>query len=401
MNDNSAIEEVDRKANAAKAASRIAATVSTKLKDAAPRNGDALDRDRDVILDANRFDIDSAQAKSTPPNMIDRLRLTDRRIADMQEGQAHCGASRSNRRSDRRIQTPQRSGHEVRVPIGVIGIIFESRPNVTIDAAALCIKSGNATVLRGGSESIRSNIALASVLRGALDSVGVPADMVCLIESTDREAAKRLMTLNGVVDCLIPRGGASLIETVLKTATVPVIETGTGNCHIYVDKSADQAMAIDILINAKVQRPSVCNSVETLLVHRAIAAQFLPKAAAALRQCDVEMRGDDRVCALLPDAKPAKDDDWYREYNALIIALGVVDTSAAIDHINKYGTRHSEAIIAENTTPVSNLSTRSTPQPYSSTPRPASPTAMSSDSAPRSASRTRSCTPADQWVSQN
>jgi len=352
MNDNHSIDEVDRKAHAAKAASRIGATASTKSKDAAlMAMADGLDHNRELILAANRCDIESAIAKQTPPNMIDRLRLTDKRISDMQDGLRQVaslpdpiGEVIGGFRRSNGLQISK-----VRVPIGVIAIIYESRPNVTVDAAAICVKSGNAVVLRGGSESIHSNIALANVLREALDKAGMPADMVNLIETTDRDAAKRLMTLNGVVDCLIPRGGASLIETVLKTATVPVIETGTGNCHIYVDKDADQQMALDILINAKVQRPSVCNSAETLLVHRDIAREFVPKAAKALQARDVEIRGDAFVLDLIPNAVPATEDDWYREYNALIIAMGVVeDTNAAIEHINKYGTRHSEAIVTQD-----------------------------------------------------
>jgi glutamate-5-semialdehyde dehydrogenase len=238
---------------------------------------------------------------------------------------------------------------KMRVPLGVIGIIYESRPNVTVDAAAICLKSGNAALLRGGSEAIHSNVALAHILQDALQSVGLPRACVQLIESTDRAAARRLMTLNEYVDCLIPRGGASLIKTVVETATVPVIETGTGNCHIYVDKDADFDMAAEIVLNAKVQRPSVCNSAETLLVHQDIAQTFLPIVGAKLRAAGVELRADARARVFLPDSLAATEQDWYEEYNTLTLAVKVVDDlGAAVTHINTYGTRHSEAIITEN-----------------------------------------------------
>jgi len=238
---------------------------------------------------------------------------------------------------------------KLRVPLGVIGIIYESRPNVSIDAGALCLKSGNAAILRGGSEAINSNIALVDTMRNAIESVGLPRDAVQLIESTDRAAARRLMTLNGFVDCLIPRGGASLIRTVVENATVPVIETGTGNCHVYVDRSADLDKAVVITINAKVQRPSVCNAAETLLVHRDLAAAFLPVVGAALIGAGVEIRGDDTVCRTIPQAIIAGESDWYEEYNALVLAVKVVDSlDDAVQHVTKYGTKHTEAIVTED-----------------------------------------------------
>ena len=237
----------------------------------------------------------------------------------------------------------------VRVPIGLIGIIYESRPNVTVDAAALCIKSGNAVLLRGGSESLRSNKALVSCLREALTDSGLPADAVSFVESPDRSFVAEMAKLKGVIDCIIPRGGTALINAVIETATVPVIETGTGNCHIYVDDSADFTAATDIIINAKVQRPSVCNAAETVLVHRAIAERFVPLAAAALHECKVEIRGDSSVQKLTSYAVEATEQDWYEEYSDLIIAIKVVDNvTAAVDHINKYGTHHSDSIITSS-----------------------------------------------------
>ncbi len=238
---------------------------------------------------------------------------------------------------------------KTRVPLGVIGIIFESRPNVTVDAAALCLKSGNAALLRGGSEAIHSNVALARTLQDAAQSIGLPRAAVQLIESTDRAAARRLMTLNGFVDCLIPRGGAGLIKTVVENATVPVIETGTGNCHVYVDKAADFEMAARIVLNAKVQRPSVCNSAETLLVHERIAPSFLPFVGKQLADANVELRADAAARALLPNAHAATEADWYEEYNALILAVKVVpDLAAAVAHITQYGSRHSECIVTDD-----------------------------------------------------
>ncbi len=347
-----AIEEVEDKARAAKAAAQVLATAGTAAKNAAlEAMVDMLAEQQDAILEANARDIAGATAQGLSPHSIERLTLSPKRIAEMQTGLRQVaalpdpiGVVLSGWRRPNGLQITK-----TRVPIGVIGIIFESRPNVTVDAAALCLKSGNAALLRGGSEAIHSNIALARALGSALETAGLPRACVQLLESTDRAAAKRLMTLNGFVDCLIPRGGASLIKTVVETATVPVIETGTGNCHVYVDKDADLDMALDIVFNAKVQRPSVCNSAETLLVHREIAADFLPAAGAKLREAGVEIRGDDAARVLLPDAVAATEDDWYTEFNALILAVRVVeDLDAAIAHVTAYGTRHSEAIITED-----------------------------------------------------
>jgi len=359
-----AIEEVEDKGRAAKAAARTLATAGTNAKNAAlTAMADALGASQEAILEANRRDIAGARERGLTPHLIERLTLTPKRLGEMQTGLGQVavlpdpiGTVLSGWRRPNGLQITK-----MRVPLGVVGIIYESRPNVTVDAAALCLKSGNAALLRGGSEAIHSNVALARVLQDALETVGLPRECVQLIESTDRAAARRLMTLNESVDCLIPRGGASLIKTVVETATVPVIETGTGNCHIYVDKSADFDMAVEIVLNAKVQRPSVCNSAETLLVHSQIAPNFLKMIAPRLQKEGVEIRGCQNTLRILNPQimrgmgevpltiSPALERDWFEEFNALILAVRVVDDlDAAVTHINTYGTRHSEAIITEN-----------------------------------------------------
>lgn len=347
-----AIEEVEDKGRAAKAAARTLATAGTTAKNAALASmADALGANQDAVLEANAGDIAGAKERGLTPHLVERLTLTPKRIGEMQTGLRQVaalpdpiGAVLSGWRRPNGLQITK-----MRVPIGVIGIIYESRPNVTVDAAALCLKSGNAALLRGGSEAIHSNAALARVLQDALETAGLPRECVQLIQSTDRAAARRLMTLNESVDCLIPRGGASLIRTVVETATVPVIETGTGNCHVFVDKDADFDMAAEIVLNAKVQRPSVCNSAETLLVHGDIAAAFLPRIGRRLAEANVEVRGDEKTRALLPEATEATEQDWYEEFNALVLAVKVVDSlDDALAHINTYGTRHSEAVITEN-----------------------------------------------------
>ena len=347
-----AIEEVEEKGRAAKLAAQTLARAGTAAKNAALlAMAEALGTAQEAILEANAQDVQAAQERGLSPHSVERLTLTLRRIEEMQMGLEQVaalpdpiGEVLSGRRRPNGLEITK-----IRVPLGVIGIIYESRPNVTVDAAALCLKSGNAALLRGGSEAIHSNRALTLVLQAALRSAGLPPECVQLIQSTDRTAARRLMTLNGFVDCLIPRGGAALIKTVVETATVPVIETGTGNCHVYIDKDADLAMALEIVVNAKVQRPSVCNSAETLLVHQAVAAEFLPRAAARLAADGVELRADARTREWLPEATAATEQDWYEEYNALILAVRVVDTlEDAVGHISTYGTRHSEAIVTES-----------------------------------------------------
>jgi glutamate-5-semialdehyde dehydrogenase len=346
------IEEVETKANAAKAASRILAVAGTSAKNAAlAAMIDELETHREPLIEANKKDIDAARALGVKENLIDRLTINDKRINDMQDGlrqvislpdpigEVMGGFTRPNGLRITKVKTP----------IGVLGIVYESRPNVTVDAAALAVKSSNAVVLRGGSESVNSNIALAGMLRTALEKAGLPADAVTLIETPDREAVKRLMTLNGVIDCLIPRGGASLIQSVVKNSTVPVIETGAGNCHVYLDSSADEQKALAITINAKTQRTSVCNSAETLLIHKDLLQTLLPIVGKALHEKGVEIRGDESVLKALPYAIRASEEDWYEEYNAMIMALKVVENiDEAIAHINHYGTHHSDAIVTEN-----------------------------------------------------
>jgi glutamate-5-semialdehyde dehydrogenase len=346
-------EEVEVKAETAKEAARKLATVGTAIKNAALiAMADALGDARSEILEANSRDLSLAADKGVAPNMRDRLALNDKRISAMQAALRQLvtlpdpiGTVLGGWRRPNGLQI-----NKVRVPLGVIGIIYESRPNVTVDAASLCLKAGNASVLRGGSEAIYSNIALAKVISDAAESVGIPKGAISLIENTDRAAVRHLMTLNRYVDCLIPRGGASLIETVVKNATVPVIETGTGNCHVYVHSDASMNTATEIILNAKCQRPSVCNSVETVLLHQMKLREYLPSLLTTLHDHGVQIRGCERTRQHATDiAVPvmtATEEDYYTEFNDLILAVKVVDSLAeAIDHINKYGTRHSEAIL--------------------------------------------------------
>lgn len=312
----------------------------------------AIDENRKYITEQNNIDIENAEKSGMSAAMIDRLRLTGSRLDGMIKsmskivmypnpiGKVESGSTLEN--GLKIIKT--------RVPLGVIGIIFESRPNVSVDAAALCIKSGNAVILRGGKEAIHSNIALASIMREAINKAGLPLDTVQMLENTSREEAERMMQLNGYIDVLIPRGGAGLINNVVKNATVPVIETGAGNCHVYVDYNADVDMAVNIINNAKTSRPSVCNAAETLLVHKDIAAAALPKIKAKLDESNVELRGCPETVKLLGGAVvPASDEDYYTEYNDYILAVkAVASVDEAIEHINKYNTKHSEAIVTKD-----------------------------------------------------
>lgn len=309
----------------------------------------ALIAAQDKILAANDIDLTRAREKGISAAMLDRLTLTQSRIADIAASIDEVRALPDPIRCEYEDTRP--NGMHItrhRVPLGVIAMVYEARPNVTVDASVLCLKSGNAVILRGGSEAIETNRAIVAVLRDALSPFGA-RDAVSLIEDTDRESVNILLTLRGHVDLVIPRGGAGLIRNVVDNARVPVIETGAGNCHVYVHSSADISMAVNIIINAKTQRPSVCNAAETLLCDAAIAERFLPVAAAALREKNVELRADSAVMKYIPDATPATDDDFAREYNDYILAVGVVDNvEQAVRHINKYGTRHSETIVAED-----------------------------------------------------
>ena len=333
------------------------AACSLNLLDDAAKNralcaaADLLCEKSAEIISANEKDLLCAERAGMTPARIDRLRLDEKRIEAMAEGLRQI-AELSSPLGEIITETTRPNGlniREKRVPIGVIGIIYESRPNVTADAFGLCFKTGNAVILRGGSDAINSNIAISDCLREALGNCGVTKDAIQLVTDTSRETVRELMRLNGYIDVLIPRGGAGLIKTVVETSTLPVIETGTGNCHIFVDESANLDMARDIIVNAKTQRLGVCNACESLVVHSAVADKAIPVIASALREKGVEIRGDERACAIVPDIRAALEIDWGREYLDAIISLRVVNTiDEAIEHINKYNTKHSEAIITEN-----------------------------------------------------
>jgi glutamate-5-semialdehyde dehydrogenase len=303
------------------------------------------------IVEANGRDIEDGRKAGLSAVLLDRLQLTDKRITEMIEGlRTVAGLKDPVGARIRRWTRPNGLIIEKRrVPIGVIAIIYEARPNVTADSAGLCIKSGNAVILRGGKEALNSNAAIADALAAGGARKGLPADAVQFIRTTDREAVKELVQLEGKVDLVMPRGGEALIRVVTDQARVPVIKHYKGVCHIYVDESANQDMALRITENAKCQRPAVCNAVEKLLVHEKIAAEFLPKLAARLGELKVELRGDDAARGIVRTMKAATEDDWYAEYLDLILAVKVVPSvKAAIDHINKYGSRHSDAIISES-----------------------------------------------------
>ncbi|MDV0431961.1 glutamate-5-semialdehyde dehydrogenase [Lactiplantibacillus sp. DA1] len=308
----------------------------------------ALIAHQDEILAANAQDLENPQV---PTKFIDRLRLTSERIQDMATGLTQVATLEDpigNVDRAWRNEAGLMIAKE-RVPLGVIGMIFEARPNVTVDASALCFKTGNAVILRGGKEAIHSNQALVKVLRSTLRAHEIDENAIQLITDTTHATAEKFMQLTDYVDVLIPRGSARLIQTVLAKATVPVIETGAGNCHVYVDKDAQLKMATDIVINGKVQRPSVCNATEKLLIHQDVAADYLPSMIQTLRDQGVEVRGDAATQAIVADVVPTTDEDWGTEYNDLIIAVKVVASEAdAIAHINRYNTQHSEAIVTDN-----------------------------------------------------
>jgi glutamate-5-semialdehyde dehydrogenase len=321
---------------------------SVKKNEALFAMAQALRDNTTYILAENEKDLEAGRQKGTSKAMLDRLALNEARIASMAQG-LESVARLDDPVGEVTHTTLRPNGLSIgtkRVPLGVVGIIYEARPNVTSDAAGLCLKTGNSTVLRGGSDAIHSNIAVVNVLRKAIASAGLPEDAIQLIDDTSREAATYMMGLNGVIDVLIPRGGAGLIQSVVKNATVPVIETGTGNCHVYIDESADLDMGVSIIHNAKVSRPSVCNAAESLLVHETVAQAFLPMMQRKLE--GVELRGCEKTRAII-SVKEATEDDYYTEYNDFILAVKVVGSlDAAIDHINKYGTKHSETIVTES-----------------------------------------------------
>ncbi len=344
-------ELVRRQAARGKAASRQVALLSTDQKNAAlAAMAAALRAHAPAILAANAADVERARAAGTAGHLIDRLLLNEQRLEAMAVGIEAVAAlpdpvgeviERDVRPNGLRVE-------RVRVPIGLIAVIYEARPNVTSDVAALCLKAGSAVLLRGGSDAYASSRAIVDALRGAIAPI-VDPDAIQLVESTDRQGVLTLLTLNGLVDLAIPRGGADLIATVVRTATVPTIETGVGNCHVYVEATADEEMALAITVNAKCSRPSVCNAAETLLIDRAIAPRLLPRLGAALRERGVELRVDDEARRLLGYGTPATEADWATEFLDLILAVRVVDgVDAALAHIARYGSSHSEAIVTRD-----------------------------------------------------
>lgn len=343
------IYELGRRAKEASYDLSIAET--TEKNKALQLMAKALIENKKSILEANEIDIKIAKEKGTKEAMIDRLKLNEERIEGMAKGildiislEDPVGEVIEMWKRPNGIQIGKR-----RVPIGVIGIIYEARPNVTSDAAALCVKTGNSVILKGGSDAINSNKAVVKALANAIEESGLPLHSIQLVEDTSREAANDMMRLNEYIDVLIPRGGAGLIKAVVNNATVPVIETGTGNCHVYIDETAEFEMAKNIIINAKVSRPSVCNAAEKLLIHEDLVESYLPKIVEELKSYSVEIRGDKKVLNLIADAKLATEEDWYTEYLDYIIGIKVVsNVNEAISHINKYGTGHSEAIVTES-----------------------------------------------------
>jgi glutamate-5-semialdehyde dehydrogenase len=336
----------------AKKASKALIRLSTDQKNKALQlAADYLTSQADFIIQANAKDMDAAEANQVTGALLDRLRLDASRIEGMATGLREVallddpvGEALSMKNRPNGLQIAQ-----VRVPLGVVGIIYESRPNVTADAFALCLKTGNAVILRGGKEAIHSNKAIVHVIQQALKEAGIPDAAIQLVEDTSRDSAVAMMKMNQYLDVLIPRGGAGLIKTVVANSQVPVLETGVGNCHTFIDEFADPQKAIPIAVNAKTHRPGVCNAMETLLVHQSVSEAMLPEIGEAMKKCGVEIRGDKTVTRLIKDALPATEEDWHTEYLDMILAVKVVGSlQEAIDHIAEYGTKHSEAIVTEN-----------------------------------------------------
>jgi glutamate-5-semialdehyde dehydrogenase len=349
MSEPSAVSELGRRSKATAAA---LAQASTADKNAALlAAADLLVGRTADLLAANRLDLEAAEAAGMEPGPLDRLRLTDARIVAMADGLRAVAALAdpigevlSGWRRPNGLRIEQR-----RVPLGVVAIIYENRPNVTSDAAGICLKSGNAAILRGSATALRSNLAIAETLRDGLTKAGLPADAVLLVDDVRHEAAVELMQLTDVVDCLIPRGGPALIQSIRDNATVPVIIDGDGNCHVYVDQSADLDRALDIVVNAKTQRPSVCNAAESLVVHEAVADEFLPRVCDALVEQGVELVGDAGARRRVAAMGEATDDDFAREFLALKLSVAVVPSlDAAIDHVNRFGSGHTEAILTRD-----------------------------------------------------
>lgn len=344
--------ELQEKGRLAKDAAYQLAVLTTEQKNKGLlAMADALEAAMDDVIAANALDMAQAKENGKPQSFLDRLLLTEARVQDMADGLRAVA------------ELPDPVGHveemwlnkdnlqigKVAVPLGVIGMIYEARPNVTADAAALCLKSGNAVMLRGSGDAIQSNLKIAAVLAKAAEEAGIPAGAIQLIEDTSRETVNEMLKLNEYLDVLIPRGGAGLIQNVVKNATVPVIETGVGNCHIYVDETADIEMAVNIILNGKVQRPGVCNATESLLVHKNIAAKVLPLAAEKLLEAGVELRGCEETMQYIKEGKPATEEDYATEFHSLILSVKVVETmDEAIMHIRRFGTKHSEVIVTND-----------------------------------------------------
>lgn len=345
-------ELVKAKAQAAKQAAAKLAVTSTAVKNAALwAMAAALEAQQAEILAANERDMTAAAAKGMKSSMLDRLKLTAERISGMADGLRQVAGLADPVGNVIDGKTLPNGLHitKIRVPLGVIGIIYEARPNVTADAAGLCLKSGNAVILKGGSEAMESNKTVAAILAQAAEGAGIPAGSIQFIDTSDRQAVQELIHMNGLVDVVIPRGGAGLIQAVVRNASVPVIETGAGVCHTYVDKDADVEMAMKIAFNAKVQRPSVCNAMETLLVHKDIADKFLPMMLMMYNSSAVEIRGDEAVQEYSGQVHPATEEDWSTEYGDLRLSVKIVDSiEEAMAHIAKYGTGHSECIVTNN-----------------------------------------------------
>lgn len=345
-------ELVQAKAQAAKQAAAKLAVTSTAVKNAALlAMAAALEAQQSEILAANERDMTAAAAKGMKSSMLDRLKLTAERISGMADGLRQVAGLADPVGNVIDGKTLPNGLHitKIRVPLGVIGIIYEARPNVTADAAGLCLKSGNAVILKGGSEAMESNKTVAAILAQAAEGAGIPAGSIQFIDTSDRQAVQELIHMNGLVDVVIPRGGAGLIQAVVRNASVPVIETGAGVCHTYVDKDANVEMAMKIAFNAKVQRPSVCNAMETLLVHKDIADKFLPMMLMMYNSSAVEIRGDKAVQEYSGQVHPATEEDWSTEYGDLRLSVKIVDSiEEAMAHIAKYGTGHSECIVTDN-----------------------------------------------------
>ncbi|MDO5397986.1 MAG: glutamate-5-semialdehyde dehydrogenase [bacterium] len=346
------MNELFEKCTLARDAAQKLISIETAVKDAALEAiAQAIVAGTEEIIAANRLDLENAKAKGTRKAMIDRLTLTKERLEGIAEGVRQVKAL-SDPIGEVVKMWKRPNGlliGQKRVPMGVIAIIYEARPNVTVDAAVLCLKTSNACVLRGGSEAINSNVALMKIMQKAAYGAGLPEGALNIIEDTSRETATKLMQMNGYIDMLIPRGGKGLIKSVVENATVPVVETAAGNCHVYVDGTADLDMAVNIVLNAKVQRPSVCNAAETLLIDKKIADEFIPRMFKALKEKNVEIRADEKSRAVYSDVCAADEEDYYKEYNDYIMAVKVVDgVDEAIAHINKYNTKHSEAIVTND-----------------------------------------------------